>query len=196
MTSRTSIGRKIISVLTPTLGQTLFAVLIALVIVIAVNIHQVFILSGIDRGALDTVLGQYNQHTSGFLTTKAAGSAALITFWAMIGMAAYLICWCAYNLMIEARNEVTLTTQYTNQGRRAVNFVSIGIKIISAALLLGVIALQRPGFDFWLTMAQPAFQNLSLINILTAAGAVLGLAAQLYLIFAMIVATFTPWYRK
>lgn len=194
--STTPFGRKIASVLIPTWPQALSALLLALVIVIIVNVRQIFVLCGIPLDALNTVIDQYNQYTAGYLTTKLASTAALVTFWAMIGMGAYLICWSAYNLMIEARNEVTLTTQYTNRGHRTSSFLAIFIKIICAALLLGALTLQRPGFGIWLSQANPAFNDLNLTNVLLALAAVIGLAAQLYLVLALIIATFTPWYRK
>jgi hypothetical protein len=189
-------SQKIAKALIPSPVQTFIAISVGFVIVVAANIREIYALFGIDSTALNAVLDQYQHRTSGVLTTQLANQAALITFWAVVGVVAYLICWSFYNFMVEARNEVTLKTQYTNQGRSQGKLAAIGIKVVCAALLLASLYLLRSGFSMWLALAAPAFTDLNLFNIAAAVGAVLGLAAQLYLVLALAMATFTPWYRK
>ena len=192
----TNLSQNISALIKPTAGQALSFFGLALAIVLAANVRQIYALAGIEPTALNAALDQFHGQTSGILTTQAASTTALVTFWAVIGMIAYLICWSAYNFMIEARNEVTLKTQYTNQGRHHGRLLGVAVKLVSAGLLLAAGYSLAPGFTYWLAIAAPAFIYLEPAAIAVAVAAVLGMAAQMYLVLVLVMAMFTPWYRK
>ncbi|GAC1369224.1 MAG: hypothetical protein NVSMB39_0780 [Candidatus Saccharimonadales bacterium] len=196
MKSDYSLSQRLAQVLIPTRFQTAVALVLAIVIVVADNLTQAVNLTGVDSATVKAFTDQYHMHSTGILATKLAGSAALITFWAAVGMIAYLICWSSYNLMIEARNEVTLKTQYTNRGHWRGPYETIGLKSLSAVLLVLSLMILKPGFDLWLSLSASMFANTGLMTIASGLVAVIGLAAQLYLVLAMALLTFTPWYRK
>ena len=191
-----NLSHKIIDLIKPTAAQTFSFIGLALVIVLAANIRQIYALAGIEATALNAALDQFQAQTSGILTSQFASTATLVTFWAIIGMIAYLICWSAYNFMIEARNEVTLKTQYTNQGHRTSGIGGFIAKLVAGGFLLLLLMMFRPGFAYWLELAAPAFIDLVPEAIAMGVAAVLGLAAQLYLVLVLSLATIKPWYRK
>jgi hypothetical protein len=151
---------------------------------------------GVSDQAIRATSGQLHDRLAGVLTSSAASSAALITFWATVGLVAYLVCWGVFNLLVEARNELTLTTAYTNHGHWKGPLETLAIKTVGAALLVSSLAAIKPGFTLWLALAAPVFVKPDPLSILAVLGAVLSLAVQLYLIFACALLTITPWYRE
>jgi hypothetical protein len=198
MISQLSLPARLAKVLIPTKGQAFLTIFLAFAALVAMNIRQAYELFGINHATLDTTLEQFHDQYSTILNSQLASSTALVTFWASVGLIAYLICWSAYNVLIEARNEVTLETQYTNKGGHHWRgpYETAGLKAVGATALVAAVMLFKPGLALWLALGSTAFVTPNLTTILTAAGAVLGLAAQIYLVLAMVMVTFTPWYRK
>ena len=120
----------------------------------------------------------------------------MVTFWATVGLIAYLICWSTYNVLIEARNEVTLETKYTNRGHWIGAVETLGLKAVGGMVLIGLVALLKPGLALWLALAIPIFTTPTMYNTALAGIAVVGLAVQLYLIFACVLLAISPWYRE
>jgi hypothetical protein len=196
MISQISLPARLVKVLVPTKSQTFISLILALGLLIIMNIRQGLELLGIDHTALDVSSAQFQDRFSVILSSKLAATTALVTFWACVGLIAYLICWSAYNALIEARNEVTLETQYTNRGHWRGPFETLGLKAVGAIALIGSVMLLKPGLALWLALGAPAFTHPDVLSVAAVIGAVLGLAIQFYLILAMIIVTFTPWYRK
>ncbi len=190
-----SFGRRLASVALPTKAQVVMSLMASLVLIIGAQWSQVLTRLGIGDAALNATRDQFHERFSAVLTSQIASSAALVTFWAAVGLIAYIICWGAYNILIEARNEVTLETQYTNRGHWRGPFETMGLKAAGAVLLGGALLLLKPGIALWLSLSAPVFGASTAADVLQAIAAVAGLAVQLYLILAFALLTFTPWYR-
>jgi hypothetical protein len=195
MSAQVSLRERLIKVVVPTTAQGLGAVVIALVILAAIQTDQLLKLIGVGDIALTAAQDQLRDRFGALLTSPIASSMALVTFWASVGLVAYLVCWGAYNILIEARNEVTLTTAYTNRGHWRGHLETLFLKAVGAVLLIIVVTLMKPGLSLWIALATPALVNPGPGTVTMAVGAVLGLATQLYVIFALALVTFTPWYR-
>lgn len=189
-------SERLAKILIPTRAQAVVSLVLAAIIVLVNNLSDAVKLTGWDSVSVNAFVDQYHVSSSGVLSTHVASTAALVTFWATVGMIAYLICWSAYNLMIEARNEVTLKTQYTNRGHWRGPYETIGLKAVSAVLLIISIAILKNGLALWLSLAAPMFIDPTMSSVAIGIGAILGMAAQFYLVLAMVIMTFTPWYRK
>ncbi len=195
MAVQSTILTRLITVLVPTSVQALGTVAVALLVLVAVQLDQLLKLVGIGEVAIAAARTQLQERFAALLTSPIASNIALITFWASIGLLAYLICWGAYNLLIEARNEVKLNTAYTNRGHWRGHLETLGLKSVGAIVLISLVALLKPGLSLWIALAAPALITPSVSTILMALAAVLGLSLQLYLILALILITFTPWYH-
>ena len=153
-------------------------------------------MAGIGDVALTATRAQLHDRFDSLLTSPIASTTALITFWASVGLVAYLISWSGYNLLIEARNEVTLNTEYMNRGHWRGHLETLALKAAGAAVLIALIALLKPGFALWAALAAPALVVPTVTTVVVAIGAALGFALQLYCILALALVTFTPWYRE
>jgi len=116
MASQGNIWSRLVSVLVPTFAQSLGSIVVALLILVFIQLDQVLRVLGIGDVAISAARTQLHERFTGLLGSPIASTTALVTFWASVGLIAYLVCWGAYNIIIEARNEVTLNTEYTNRG--------------------------------------------------------------------------------
>jgi hypothetical protein len=183
-------------VVIPTPLQVLLAVMGSLAFLIFTQFDRFLALLGIGDVALNAAGSAVHTRFEAILTSQVAASAALVTFWATIGLIAYLICWSVYNVLIEARNEVTLNTQYTNRGMWRAHFETLGIKLICAALLLLLVYLLKAGLALYVALWLPLLAGFDTSSVVAALGAVLGLAVHLYAILVAAMLTITPWYRS
>ena len=129
---------------------------------------------------------QFNLNVAHILGLYLVGQAAIIIFWAIVGLFAYLVVWWLNNLLITARNEVIVHTSYTNQ--KAGNFDPIGIilKLATLILLVGSMALLPYGLNGFLRLWRPLLTTgLNLQSIVLVVGSVVGFAAELYLSFML-----------
>jgi hypothetical protein len=179
----------------PTPLQAIGALILASVVLIASQSQALLARFGITQAGIDVARQQFATHMDFILSSPLAANLALITFWATIGLMAYLICWGAYNLYVEARNQVTVETGYTNHGHWRSAWETLALKAVCAAALVACLAVFKYGLSFWLALAAAVFTDPSVMAILQALGAVLGLAVQLYLVLVLIQLTFTPWYN-
>ncbi|HEX3082532.1 MAG TPA: hypothetical protein VHQ86_04725 [Candidatus Saccharimonadia bacterium] len=182
-------------VLVPTFSQGLGSIFIALVILVGLDLDQFLQVTGLGTLAIGTARDALHDRFHLILTSPAVSNLALITFWAAVGLLAYLACWSAYNLIIGARNEITLNTEYTNRSHWQSHIEDLSVKATGALLLVGLVALLKPGLSLWLALGAPALITPGAFTIATGIVAVLGLALQLYAILALVLITFTPWYR-
>lgn len=189
-------GRRLADLLIPTPGQTLVSIVIALVLLLGTYAQQLLVLVGIDAVTLKIASSALHGRFEAILSSQISSTLAVVTFWAGVGLIAYLICWSAYNVLIRARNEITLTTEYTNRGHWRGPYQTLGLKVAGAAGLIVVIGLLKPGLAFWLAVAAGVVARPGITSGLLALLAVPGLATQLYFIYAFTMATFTPWYRE
>lgn len=195
MASQLSFSRRLLAVLIPTFGQGALSLIISLAIIAGSRAGQFLPLIGVNATAVSATSTALHARFDSYLTSQLASMAVLITFWAGVGLVAYLVCWAAYNALVEARNEVTLKTQYTNRGHWRGPLETLALKAVGAVTLVIACTLIGPSLALWLTLSEPVFVGLTLTAALYAALAVLGLAAELYLILALVILTITPWYR-
>lgn len=129
------------------------------------------------------------------LRSGLAGQLALMTFWAIIGLVAYLVCWGGYNIVIEARNELTLNTEYTNKGHWRGPYETLALKTGCGLALALLILSLRPGISLWLALCTPMIAQPTANNVIQVVVSIIGLAVQLYAVLLFVQLTFTPWYR-
>ncbi len=195
MSAQFSFRRRLALVLIPTPIQLLACVVVALVLIIGVYSQRILALIGIDDMALSVTRLALHGRFESVLSSPISQTVALATFWSGVGIVAYLVSWIGLSLFNQARNELTLTTEYTNLGHWRGPYETLGLKFIGAAALLVCVALLKPGLALWLFLVSALLAAPSPIGGLIALVAALGLAAQLYLILAFAFVTFTPWYR-
>jgi hypothetical protein len=196
MAMQITIARRLVEELIPTKAQALICIVLALMLLVGAEAQQVLHLLGIGNIALDATKSELQGRFTTILTSSIASATALVTFWASVGLIAYLICWGAYNVLIEARNEVTLRTQYTNRGHWHGATQTLALKAMGALPLIGLVAALKPGLALWLALVVPLLATISVNSIIFGILATLGLAVQLYLMLAFALLTFTPWYRS
>jgi hypothetical protein len=196
MAVHSTLQSRLFTVLLPTTAQALGSIVIALLSLALVQGQALLRLTGIGDVAITATRTQLYDRFDSVLTSPIASTTALVTFWASVGLVAYLISWSGYNLLIEARNEVTLNTEYMNRGHWRGHFETLALKAAGAIALVGFIALLKPGFALWVAVAAPALVVPSVTSVSFAIAAALGLAIQLYSLLALALVTFTPWYRE
>ena len=131
---------------------------------------------------------QINLQVANVLGLQLVGQAAIILFWSIIGLAAYLIVWWVNNLFIGARNQVIITTSYTNQARRGLGIDFIGglTRLIFVALLIASVATIPYGLNAWLGLWRELLtSSLGVSGVALAGASVIGFAAELYLSFVL-----------
>lgn len=186
---------RLLGILKPTGVQVLGSLIIALALLVGAQSHALLSRVGITAQVIKTSGGQLNLHLDALLRSNVTAQIALVTFWAIIGLIAYLICWGTYNVFIEARNEVTLTTSYTNRGHWRGPYQTLALKAVAGICLALTLFSIWPGFSVWVALSAHAVASPSLSNIALAMAAVVCFAFQLYATLALIQLTFTPWYR-
>jgi hypothetical protein len=195
MTRLLSFEGRLLGVIRPTFAQVLGSVALSLVLLITVQSHRLLSRIGITPQVIRSSDGQINLHLDAFLRSNVTGQVALVTFWAIVGLLAYLICWGVYNVFIEARNEVTLNTTYTNRGHWKGPYETLALKAVAGIGLAAVLMTLWPGFSVWAALSSHAIAQPVLSNIAFLLIGVLCFALQLYAVLAFIQLTFTPWYR-
>ena len=190
------------AVVIPTASQALSSAFLALLILSLAQSRSLLQRVGINPDTLSLGSSQFQVQFDNVLRSSLASQAALIAFWATVGLVAYLVCWGIYNLLIEARNKITLTTAYTNRtdpasgGRHWIGpLETLALKAVSAAALALTIGSLWYGLSFWITLARQAVAQPAALTIAAGLAAVLGLALQLYLLLVFVQLTFSPWYR-
>jgi hypothetical protein len=195
MTRLLSFEGRLLGIIRPTTAQVLGSLTLALVLLISVQSHQLLSRIGITQQVIKSSGGAINLHLDAFLRSSVTAQIALVTFWAIVGLVAYLICWGTYNVFIEARNEVTLNTTYTNRGHWKGPYQTLALKAVSGIGLAVILMTLWPGFSVWAALSSHAIAQPVISNLLLLLAAVFGLALQLYAVLAFVQLTFTPWYR-
>jgi hypothetical protein len=195
MAGLTTFTERLKKTIEPTSYQVWLSAVVALIIVILVQSQSLLGAFGITKQGISIYDSDVHHTINPFLANPITAQAALIIFWAAVGLAAYLACWSVYNLMIEARNEVTLQTEYTNKIPTLGFLETLGIKLVSALGLGLMVYTFWPISPIWANLAGIAIEHPGVINILFALVGLVGFAIQLYIVFVFIQLTFTPWYR-
>ena len=195
MPPRQSLFRRFARVVLPTKLQAIISLLLGAGIVAATHIRRFLILIGADDATLKAAGTQVHDRFSSLLVSPGAAILTLITFWATIGLLAYLASWSVLNLVIQARNQLTLGTKYVNRGNWRGPLETLAIKAVSGAFFIISIFLLKLGLALWVVLASASYSSQA-IQIFVAAGAAVGAAAQLYAVLACALLSLTPWYRE
>ncbi|HSX02922.1 MAG TPA: hypothetical protein VLI05_06465 [Candidatus Saccharimonadia bacterium] len=183
-------------VLRPTLAQALGAIFLALATLTLAQTQSIFARLGISQEAVTATHNQVLMRFGVILESSITANVALVTFWATVGLIAYLVCWGLYNVIIEARNEVTLETQYMNRGHWHGAVETLALKAVAGVILMLYVGAFKYGLSLWLALASAPLDDLSTMSVLMAVLGVLGFASQLYGLLVLVQLTITPWYRK
>lgn len=195
MQEKVQLSDKLIAAILPTAGQAAISFALAGVMLMATHAKGLMSAIGAPQAVVDAAGAEFQSALKMILGSQIASNAALIAFWATVGLIVYLLSWSAYNVLVQARNEVTLNTAYTNRGHWHSPFATLGLKVASAFALVATLALLSPGFHLWFGLFDDFLAQLSPSSAALMIASVVGIAAQLYLVFAAAVLTFTPWYR-
>lgn len=195
MSTPLSFQNRFLAIIIPTPVQYAVAFIASCIMLVLAHSKGILQMLDINSEAVTAVNNQFHAFFDSWLQSPLVSQLAVMAFWAGVGLVAYLICWAGYNALIEARNEVTLKTAYTNRGATANPLKPLGIKTVAAAALLANLALLQVGIMFWFNLFGRFSTEQSYMSVIWALLAVFGMAAQLYLVLACIQLTFTPWYR-
>lgn len=201
MSNNPSFMGRLVAELVPTPGQALAAFFISLLLLTLAQTQAVLSFIGLPSEAVTLGQAEFHSRFSVILQSQIASQIALITFWAMVGLVAYLICWGVYNVLIEARNEVTLAAAYTNRDDPTDAkhwrgpLETLAVKAIAGTGLAINISLLWYGMSVWLALSGQFLAHPSLNSSFSALISVVGLAFQLYFAFVFVQLTFSPWYR-
>jgi hypothetical protein len=195
MSAQLSFLHRLRLVAVPTLAQTLGALLLALALLTFAQSSALLARVSITATAIDASQTAFHTRFDAILRSPVASTLALVTFWATLGLIAYLVCWAAYNALIAARNDVTLAATYTNRGHWRGPYETLALKAASAMGLALIFSSLWYGLSFWLALSAGVIARPTFTTTAFAVLAVFGLALQLYLILMFIQLTFSPWYR-
>lgn len=172
-------------ILIPTLGQTVASVLIS--IIILVIIYRELILNKIFGDSAELINFARDSYTARLATLNnnvILNKLAIGLFWSVLGLVAYTLLWAAFNVIIEARNEVVVGTEFTNKARFAQRVKAPLTQISLAALLfifLGVTG--KLLLPLWLDLFHTGVLTIpNWHGLITTIAAVIGLAANFYLV--------------
>ena len=183
------------AVVVPTGLQIFCSLLLSLIIIAFAQSHNLLERIGVTPVAISASENEFHARFDAILRSDIASHVALVTFWAIVGLVAYLICWGAYNVMIEARNEVTLNTAYTNRGHWRGPWETLSLKAAAGVGLAFLLTWLWRGTSFWIAVSSQAVSQPGITSTSWALIAVLAYAIQLYAVLVFIQLTFTPWYR-
>lgn len=198
MAAPRSLTARLWPVVLPTPGQALGFGILAISLLVLTQTNALLTNLGITPDAIDVARGKLGPSFHSILQSSAASNVALVTFWATVGLVAYIICWGAYNVIIEARNEVTLTTAYTNRGHWRGARETLALKVASAVGLTILLISLNYSLALWIALGSQAIVNVNgfgIMTLITGLAAIAGLAGHLYLTLVFVELTFTPWYR-
>ncbi len=195
MEAAAGIWRGFVKELIPTPLQSLASVFVAACMLTAMQSQQILSGLGISQSAVDSTKGELASRFDVVLQSNITSNIALVTFWAAVGLVAYLVCWGLYNALIAARNEVTIETQYTNRGHWRGVWETLALKSTAALGLIFCIAMFKYGFSLWVALTLPLLAEPGIKGFIFAIGAVLGLAVQLYVLLLFVQLTISPWYK-
>ncbi len=178
---------RLLKLITPTVTQV--TVCIALALAIHFLVFQSVIFSHLFKpGNLTPYLNTGKQielsNLNSFAIVRLTVQGA---FWAIVGLCAYVIYLGLINAFVEARNEVVVTTEFTNKGKNTTwintfkwQFMLLGVLILALWITAAF------GFDWWFSMmAKLVIGGVSASHIVGALVSVLGLAANVYVLWVL-----------
>lgn len=115
-----------------------------------------------------------------------------VGFWALVGIACYLVYLAITNAIIETRNEMTIDTQYANRGRFSRHMRQYGYQLLAAIGLIAFLALTASLLlPFWQRLIDAlVFDGPTVAHAASAVVGWLGLAATIYVGWMLVELTF------
>lgn len=178
-------------VLLPTFGQA-FGSLAAAVLLIGV-LYRDQIVHRVQDGPGAHVFDQihYGDSLSGVTNSPIIHTAVIVAFWSGVGLVAYTIVWSVINVMIEARNEVVLETEYTNKSAFAQRIRTPLLQLaLATGLFSGLLLSAKWVFPFWLGLADMGLRaagTLQLAGLIAASALGTGLTIYLLVLIGQLV---------
>lgn len=170
----------------PTPLQAVITVVISLVWILLLQ-REALLQHFAGGGGLEPATShQLNLQVANVLGLSIVGQAAIIIFWSIIGLGAYLIVWWFNNLLIGARNQVIIKTSYANQAIKGINLIGPLLKLIFLGLLIAAVATIPYGINYWLSLWQELLTaSFGWYGVALAVGSIAGFAAELYITFLL-----------
>jgi hypothetical protein len=108
-------------------------------------------------------------------------------FWAVVGLCAYIIYLGLVNAVVEARNEVVVSTEFANKGKSVGLLKNIIWQAgLVVALILGLWITALVGFDFWFgLMGNLVIGGFTVWHVAGALLSLIGLSLNLYLLWML-----------
>lgn len=176
-------------VLTPTPIQAISCIMTSLVVMIALYRDQLWhrIQTATGSVGAELTMLDYSGSLANIVQSPILRTAMIVGFWSAIGLLAYTVVWSLVNVLIEARNEVVLETEYTNRGalwsRLKVPLLQLGLGV---ALILSIYLSARLTLPLWLDLMSTAMVSVELWQTLVyAAFAILGASVNLYAVIVL-----------
>ncbi len=184
---------RLVKLLIPTTSQLLVCLVLALMLQASVFQSLVlpyFFNSNSLVPYLDTGKQLGLSHLNNFAFVRLIVQGA---FWAVVGLCAYVIYLGLVNAIVEARNEVVVSTEFANKGKRGSRLLSLRWPL---GLLAGFVAVvwltAKIGFNLWLGLTgQLITGGVTMWHILAAIASLLGLATNLYILLILAEAAVT-----
>ena len=195
MNERLSFVGRLAKVIIPTRLQVLLCVSGSLAVMVVLEGASILYHFGVSSTDISTSQDQLRLRFDSLSHSVLASNIALVGFWSVVGLVAYLICWAGYNFIVEARNEVTLETRYENLGTHHGPWGTLGIKVVAAIGLLAVILSFKSGLNLAVSLFSPVIDEVTAGTILAAIAGIIVLAFMLYLVLVFLELTLSAWYR-
>lgn len=174
------------TLLLPTPLQAVISFVLSLVVILVVQKQALTQHFGGGQIFEPATSRQINLQVANILGLSIVGQVAIIFFWAIVGLIAYLLVWLLHNALISARNEVIITTSYTNKKGSRFNFIGLLTKLASAIAVIFSITIIPFGLNFWLSLWQELLRTeFSIIASSFAFLSIIGFAAELYISFLL-----------
>lgn len=176
-------------IVAPSLAQGLGFILVAMVVLIAVNANRLLgSLAGyIPADALQAALQSW-LHAIGRLAY--ANLVVLVLFWSAIGITAYAVSWAIFNSLIHTYNTAVIDTQFVNRGSWLERLSPVLLQLFFGVATIGLLLASGWLIPVLSQNFAASFTNWAPINLLGEAGQVILLALDLYACWALARLTF------
>lgn len=174
-------------IIKPTLGQVVVCILAALGLLIIGNINLLG--SRLNAGIIlnDPYIRESYLATLASLNVGPLNLLVIVIFWSLVYLLAYGLFWFFSNVIIEARNEVVVETEFANKGSLIERFLPLIIQALMATVLIGLLLVSlQLGLPLWLNLAgQFLSEFTSYVAWLYAAAALIGCASNIYVMWSL-----------
>jgi len=180
----------LLRVVKPTPLQALGSIGLALLLLVLLQGQLLLVKMGLGVGS---TLSSQVAHWIGAVQTGLEASSVII-FWAAVALAAYLLVWVLSNGVVVSRTQISPETQSVDSAVWVGLLQQLGLKALCGLGLVFYLAYFHLGLNLWLSWSAAVISSVSVVSVLQAVAALLGLAAHLYGILVLAQLTLLPWY--